>query len=459
MNRRTGALLACLATACGTGDARPNLLLISVDTLRPDFLGCYGHERATSPAIDSLAARGVLFEDVTSASPWTLPSHASMLTGMYAATHGVKDHEFRLESETLATWLARVGYQTMSVVNTHNIGFEDYGLMRGFDPRTKEWVNELGEQDPETLITPVVNRAEDVIARARAFLGTRDASRPFFLFLHFYDVHTDFTPAPEWEQEFVKPYKGRLPGAWTAVLTTIRKQGLALSKADVRFLTEMYEAEIRTFDDRLGELFAYLEQAGLLESTVIALTSDHGEEFLEHGSVLHGRTHYQELVRIPLLLAGPGVAAGLRVKTPVHLVDLAPTLYALLGVPAAPSMDGLDLSGAWGAGPALPDERVLFSEADHNNVVDGVDRSDVKRMARSGNTVLHLDTVTGRTELYDLATDPAEREDLSSAQPDRVAFLLEELRRHMQRRSAASTIGPVSEENRALLEQLGYGGE
>ncbi len=131
-----GAL--ALTTAGCTGNAAPaasgtNVILISIDTLRPDFLGCYGHERDTSPVLDAVATAGTLFSDVTAAAPWTLPSHASMLTGMYPSTHGVKNHDRKLTSETLATRFRDAGYQTMAIVNSHNIGDERYGLLRGFE--------------------------------------------------------------------------------------------------------------------------------------------------------------------------------------------------------------------------------------------------------------------------------------------------------------------------------------
>ena len=470
----SAVVLLGLLSSCsgGAGEASvdltdaPNLVLISIDTMRPDYLGCYGYDRGVSPELDAFAAEGTIFEDVTSASPWTLPSHTTMLTGQYPSTHGVKSHEFSLTAESLATWLQKLGYQTIGIVNSHNIGDARYGLMQGFE--IGEWVYEM-ELDEETgrMIPSVIyNRAPKIFGRAKKHLNKRDPEKPFFLFLHFYDVHTDFTPLPQYEAQYVDPYDGPLTSV-TQDLSRARNRMLVgeleLEDADVRYLEQMYDAEIRTFDQRLGGFFDFLEAKGLADSTVVCITSDHGEEYNEHGSLLHGRTHYQELVRIPWILRGPGVPPGRRVDTPVHLVDVAPTLYALAGIPGPPGMDGYDASLTWRAPESLPGLRYLFSEADHNNLVPGedgklTDAHDIKRMVRLENMVLHYDTVTEKKELYDISVDPFEQNDLAAEEPEQVAHLFEKLEEFHAREGSARVIGEVSEEDQALLDQLGYGG-
>jgi len=444
------------AAGCG-GDApneRANVVLISIDTLRPDYLGCYGHEGGLSPAIDAFARAGTLFEDVTSASPWTLPSHASMLTGMYPSTHGVATTESGLTETTLATWLGRAGYQTFAVGNALNVSWPAYGVLQGFDEV---------ERIPEIEVPggPIFNRAEIIVAHGIRMLKGRDAERPFFLFLHFYDVHTDFTPEPLWEAEYVAPYDGPLTGL-TSDLTKVRNRILRgqaqLGEADVRYLEQMYAAEIRTFDERLALFLRFLEREGLVDETIVAITSDHGEEFGEHGGLLHGRTHYQELIRIPWLLRGPGVPAQRRVAVPVHLIDVAPTILGLADLPAPPGIDGRDASVAWRDPAAAAELRFLFSEADHNNIVDGKTRNNFKKMVRLGQIVLHYDLRTGKKELYDLATDPGELRDLAADRPADVELLSAKLEEFMQREGSAKDIGEVSEEMRALLDSLGYGG-
>ena len=312
------ALLASLACSCsGGGPAEgvpKNVLLISIDTLRPDHLGCYGHDRDTSPALDRLAEEGVLYADVSSTAPWTLPAHASLLTGLYPSHHGVKDQIHRLKDETvtLAEELADAGLRTFGVVNSFNVGGPAFRLGQGFE--TFVSVPEAS-YDARTMRQVIINAGPTVLAEAKRQLESRKGDEPFFLFLHFYDVHTDFTPEPRYRERFVRPYAGALTGD-TRQLLKWRKEGTPLSEADVRFLKDMYDAEIRQLDDLLAGFFEYLEEEGVFEDTLVVVTSDHGEEYFEHGGVLHGRTQYQELVGIPLILRGPGVPRGSNCRWP-----------------------------------------------------------------------------------------------------------------------------------------------
>jgi len=451
-------LLALAGAACGaeapSGPRARNLVLISVDTLRPDHLGCYGHERDTSPTIDALAARGVRFLDVTAPAPWTLPSHATMLTGLYPSRHGVKSHETRLASETvtLAEEFQAAGFQTFAVVNSHNLGAPQFQLAQGFG--RFEYLTETFTDKEGQLRTG--NLGPVVIDTARELLSERDPAKPFFLFLHFYDAHTDWTPKAEHRSAFVQPYAGKLDGR-TQQLQGVRNRGQQLAEADLAFLRELYDAEIRTFDDVLGGFMRWLGEQGLVADTLFALTSDHGEEFQEHGSVLHGRTQYQELLRVPWILAGPGVPAGLALETPVHGVDVAPTLRALLGVPAHAAMDGLDVTPLF-TGGTLP-ARPFFAEADQNNKLAGQQEVDRKRMVRRGHEKLIEDDVEGRLELYDLALDPGETNDLSARAPERVRALREELRRFRAGARASESMSGPTDEERRRLDAMGYGGE
>ncbi|NOT30532.1 MAG: sulfatase, partial [Planctomycetes bacterium] len=422
------ATLACLPIGCGAEapERARNVILISLDTLRPDYLSCYGHARATSPAIDALAARGVRFMDASSSAPWTLPAHTTMFTGLYPSQHGVKDYAHRLAAEatTLAEVLGANDFQTFAVINTWNIANPSFEIFQGFAPADVHYVK-------ETRPTPgggqvLENTGREVAETASELVRARATGRPFFLFAHFYDAHTDFTPAPDYRRRFVAPYSGALDGT-TGQLYGLRAAGERLGPADLRFLHEMYEAEIRQLDDVLAGFFAFLEEQGLTDETLIVLTSDHGEEFQEHGGLLHGRTQYQELLRVPLILAGPGLPRGAVVAQPVGLIDLMPTILAHLGLPQPAALDGLDLAATW-KGSALP-ERALFGEADHNNVVDGKQVSDIKRMVRFRSETLHFDRHTARAQLFDLTQDPGEQRDLAASAPERVRALQERLAR------------------------------
>jgi arylsulfatase A-like enzyme len=384
-----------------------------------------------------------------------------MLTGLYASRHGVTSHERRLPAGivTLAEELRASGYETLAVVNTHNVGAEQFQLWQGFgqegegrDPRRFRYIVET-EEDAASLRLKTWNNGDTIVATAKELLQERDEDKPFFLFLHFYDVHTDFTPRSEYRERFVGPYSGRLTGS-TTQLVDVRNGEETLNAADVRWLREMYDAEIRQLDDLLGRFFAWLEAEDLADETLFVVTSDHGEEFQEHGSVLHGRTQYQEVLRVPLLLKGPGIPAGTVVRSPVHGVDVTPTILALMGLPSSMPRDGLDLTPTWSGGTLS--ERFLYGEADHNNRVEDEWVYDIKKMVRQGEEKLLLDTHSGRLELYHLGADRGEQVNKADERPERVQALRAALERFMAGKVEGEEIPPPSEEERRRLEALGY---
>lgn len=457
--RRGLAAAALLLASCGGGggDRPRNVILISLDTLRPDHMSCYGHESETTPNLDARVAGGARFTDVTSVAPWTLPAHATMLTGLYPSHHGLKDHSARLSDEhvTLAEEFQGAGYHTMAVVNTHNVGAPQFRMLQGFEKSSYVQETEVvpggGNGKPRQK---TFNSGPSVVSTAKDFL--RDNDRPFFLFLHFYDAHTDFTPKDEFRQRFVAPYSGRLTGH-TGQLAGIRarKEGPTLTEEDLRFLRQMYDAEICQLDDLLGDFFEWLDEEGLGEETLFVVTSDHGEEFVEHGSVLHGTTQYEELLRIPLLMWGPGVPAGQVIDAPVSTVDIVPTILAMTGLPSRQARDGVDVSTLWKGG-TLP-ERMLFGEADHNNVVDGVEVIDIRHMVRDGTLKLHHDTSSGAFELYDIAGDAGELRDRAAQEPADVARLKEALARFRAGAVSPELHGQEeTPEEMERLKELGY---
>lgn len=438
-------LLAALAWAFskGRGPARPRLiLLVSIDTLRADHLGCYGYDRPTSPHLDALAREGVLFEDVSSPSPWTLPAHASLLTGLYPSHHTLKSHERFLPTAlpTLAMLLAREGFVTAAVVNSHNLSSR-YGLDRGF--QHFRYVEETAEQrEPSRAITD----------QAVEWLG-RYGRGPLFVFVHYYDVHSDYRSQPRYERLFVRPYTGRADGT-TAQLAAAREGGAAFDEEDAAHLVDLYDAGIRQMDEELERLWAFLRTSGLRADALIAVTSDHGEEFLERGGVLHGRTQFQEVVRVPLLVVGPGVGAGRRVTEPISLVDVAPTLLAVAAAPAPAPLDGRSLRPLLepgGHAVAARAERPIFGEADHNN-----EQEDITRMVRQGRYKLHHNRLTKAFALFDLEADPAERADLSVTRPHMASTLRRALESFMATEVAGGSRGPLSPEQIEKLRSLGY---
>lgn len=437
------AMLAILALA-GVGCRRQattvplrRIVLISIDTLRSDHLGVYGYPRPTSPRIDALAKQGVLFEDVTSPSPWTLPAHASLLTGLYPHRHGLTSHDVTLSESvaTLASTLAAHGFATAGVVNSHNLSTL-FGLNRGF--QKFEYVKEeVGQREPSRTITDL----------ATQWLQESGEQQRLFLFVHYYDVHSDYRSRPEYERQFVRPYQGRADGT-TAQMVAERAGKIVFDQADAQHLLDLYDAGIRQMDDELGRLLAAL---GSGDDTLLVVTSDHGEEFLEHGGVLHGRTQFEEVVRVPLIVRGPGVPSGVRVSTTVSLIDVMPTILAAAGITPPADLDGADLAPTWHGGGAELGERYLSCEADHNNA-----EPDVTRAVRHGKDKLHFNRLTGQAPLFDLGTDPGEHTDTAARRPAIAADLRAHLDRFREVRPKASGSVTLTPEQMERLKSLGY---
>ena len=429
-----------LAAACRGRTQTPvpeRVVLISIDTLRADHLACYGYRRPTSPAIDALAREGVLFDDVSAPSPWTLPSHASLLTGLYPSRHGLKAHDRYLPSTvpTLAARLGRAGFLTAGVVNSYNLG-PRFGLDRGFQEFL--YVEEAADQvEPSTRITD----------QAMAWLR-QHRHRRLFLFVHYYDVHSDYRSRPRYEEQFVSPYRGVADGT-TAQLMAYREGRVRLEGGDAAHLIDLYDAGIRQMDDELQRLVSFLRDEKLLDGTLLVLTSDHGEEFLERGGVLHGRTQFQEVMRVPLVMRGPGLPAGRRDPTPASLLDVMPTVLGLLRIERPPSLDGEDLS--WQGDADRRAGRYLFGEADHNNA-----KPDITRAVRQRSYKLHFNRLTGQRELFDLARDPGERVDRATSEPAVTADLKARLDRFMQIRGEAASPSRLTPEEIEKLRSLGY---
>jgi len=440
-------ICAILIAACNAPERPRNLLLISVDTLRADRLGCYGYERPTSPAIDRLAAGGALFEDASATSPWTKPSHASLLTGLYPTRNGALTMQSLIHDDVvhLASHLGDHGFRTGAVVNAQWLTM--HGLERGFtDFESVDVVQGRREGSPVT---------EEAIRWLRGL----DRSDPFFAFVHYMDVHSDYASLPLYEEAFVEPYSGVVDGS-TAQLYDIADGLVTLDAEDARHLENLYDAGIRQVDEQLSRLFAYLDEEGLLEHTLVVLTSDHGEEFFEHGSVLHGKTQYQEVVRVPLLFSGPGVARGARIATPVSLIDVMPTCLELLGRPAPAGLDGVPLRSTWGESASDLDARLLYLEADVTYPPPGPGPVPIgsKRAARDGRYKLTYDLASRDTRLFDLLEDPGETRDVKLEHAGIAARLLKNLLRHLDASNPDPEVVPLSEEELEALRSLGYVG-
>jgi len=299
-----------------------NVILVSIDTLRADHLGCYGYERNTSPFIDGLASRGAVFLNAFSSSSWTVPAHATMLTGLDPLVHGALryPHAMQLPTaySTLAEILSAQGFRTAAFTGGGYVS-PAFGLTQGF-----EVFSTRGRHFEANL--------PDALQWVRSHRKER-----FFLFLHGYNVHKPYKPPPPYDTLFSDGYNG---GYDTEDFQPDRPRP---SAEDLRFVISQYDGEIRYVDDQLRYFFAQLEVTGALADTVVIVTSDHGDEFYEHGGVDHIHTLYDELLRVPLVVAGPGIRAT-RFNGQVGLIDLVPTVLGLVRVDHKEPVQGSDLS-------------------------------------------------------------------------------------------------------------------
>jgi len=443
--RSLTATLAALAAACGlclgacggghTG-AEPSLprdvILISIDTLRADHLGCYGYRQPTSPNLDRFRQDAVLFSQTIAAAPSTLASHASIMTSLLPRQHGAAHTAGRALSRrfvTLAGVFRQHGYQTASWNDGGQVAAA-FGLDNGFD---------LYRSTPAKSRYRLANNVE----QAARWLRSSPPGR-HFIFLHTYEVHHPYIPEPGDLALMEQPYRGPLPAAMTPVQTLIDiKEGrLHIGARDLAHIVATYDAGIRTMDAAFGRFVESLKQAGRYDQALIVFTSDHGEEFAEHGQVgWHANTLYDELLRIPLLVKYPdGRYAGETVASQVRNIDIAPTMLAVLGWPAPAQFRGADLTPlARGQAAAA---RFAVSQ------IDSRPDADIRTPAWK------LDD--GR--LFDLRGDPGETHDVGAGHPEMVAFLSRRLSSLLAERPGAAA-GPrveLSADERARLRSLGY---
>jgi arylsulfatase A-like enzyme len=303
--------------------ARPNLVLISLDTTRADALGCYGYERETTPHLDAFAEQALRFERAYAVDCWTLTTHMSMLTGLTPSVHGVdRDKALSPFAATLPQLLSDAGYTTLGVVDDCTWLDPRFGFARGFDVYRR-------------VDAPAAEKVDQALS-----LLDDAGDGPFFLFAHFFDAHSDwerapYEAAPEDAERLAGWYTGDFTGCTpdgtcgSQFLMALNQGEVTLSAEDLRFVRALYDAGLRTLDRQLGRLFDELAARGLLENTVIVVTADHGEEFLDHGKVLHTQ-HHEECVHIPLLVRTPATNGAVS-DALVSQIDLLPTFLDYAG--------------------------------------------------------------------------------------------------------------------------------
>ncbi len=446
--------------------AKPNVVVFLADTLRADRLGCYGGPAGTSPRINDFAEKGIRFAHATAPSPYTSPSHASLFTATDPAAHGVWNRVLLPSGEpifprlaegstTLAEALSKANYQTAAIADGGNVS-EARGFAQGFD-----------------LFASQFRGAKNRVENGINWIKNRDASRPFFLFLHTYQTHTPYLPAPEHVEKFANPsYQGPLLEAWRGAREKASKGPIRNAirsiqqefyrpllpeegppnPEDLAFLRALYDAEIAEMDFEFGRFLDYLKAEGLDKNTIVVLTSDHGEEFWEHGIYGHHQV-YESTVHIPLIWKIPGDSGGRVREDTVGLIDLMPTILELVGLTPPPGLQGKSINPT---GPELPPGRVLFSEANWPEPQIAWNQNYLK-------VILFPDS--GRhPEVYDLKLDPHELEELTRPNSIRIAGdYLEAWReaciatqQDLEMQPGVRNLNQLDPAQRAELEALGY---
>ncbi len=457
-------------------DGRWNVLLIAIDTLRADRLSCYGNPRSTSPAIDRLAGEGILFADAVSPAPFTQPSGAALLTGLSPGSAGVVNHPNRLPPDrtTLAERFRDAGYRT-AFANPHPLLTPAWGFEQGFDEY--RYIHKPSRFDATLLATlldrfrlrrPRVGYRADRVTDYALELLHREEGRPFFLYIHYLDPHFEYTPPRPFDRIFAA--RGETPVLMDERFPDGRRHIFDLEPDldKVRQSVELYDGEIAYTDREIGRLLAALDEAGLSEKTLVAITSDHGENLGEQG-LFFAHTHllYDPTQRIPLLLRLPGrLPAGRIVDEQVTLIDVAPTLLRIAGVGALPGPEGTDLTPLVD-GTGLP-ERPAFAENGRTIVGSGeqenprwyVEGDAGKwRMVRTGRwKLIRIPKETGPVyELYDLWADPGETDDLADERSEVVQRWAPSLEAWVARVEGTDVAEPIADdETLEGLRSLGY---
>ncbi len=403
------AVIVLPVLGCGGGRERPNVLLVTFDTTRADHVGCYGARPSPTPNLDGLAEQGIVLTQAMSPVPLTLPAHATMMTGQVPTRHGVRNngaYALPPSAETLAESFSRAGYQTGAFVSAFVLN-RQFGVAQGFDAYDDDFIDE--RNGPQTA------------ARALRWLARRDERRPFFAWVHFFDPHTPWTPP--------RPYRD-----------------LALPSG--------YDQEIAAADGALGSLLAWLERAGLAARTIVVVVGDHGEGLGDHGEIEHGLFLYQESVHVPWVMRLPGGAgAGSRSAVLASLIDLAPTLLDLTGLPPLRAASGASLRAALRGGPG-PDRAGVLLETVYPQESFGW--APLRGLRSPEWSWIRAPL----PELYNLREDPRERVNRAQTDPQTATsldlWMLEQFAGEEEQAGAPAAPGQVSPEVAARLSSLGY---
>jgi len=477
-----------------------NVILISIDTLRPDRMGVYGHRPmglSTTPALDALAARGAVFENAVSTTSWTLPAHYSLLTGVPDRFHGMVDDRCTPPDDLpmLASLLKEGGYTTGGFVSGLYLGTL-FGFGTGFDvyepcmdmakltarqkkkaASTKETNTGVGSPTTHLPAHELVT-SRDVTNKGFRFIR-ENRDKTFFLFLHYFDVHHDYVPPAPFDTRFGPPYDGWVNGRG---VTKDPRYKADMDPKDFDRLMALYDGEIGWVDDNIGRLFKNINDftPEILENTLIIVTSDHGDEFFEHGRVGHRKNLYESVVRVPLIVSCPGrIDEGVRVEETARIYDVVPTILELTGLETPPAVMGSSLVPLIGADesetrPALLELTGGFSPESckkHSALLLGDWKliSIEERKWSEKNPLDFTGSILSEThELFNIKNDPGEQKNLSAQQAEILKKMLstrqglftelDEAIRLFRTSDSQNQVRRVPDSIRKGLDDLGYGG-
>lgn len=450
-----GLLVGCHGERTPEPPSTPqNVLLYIADTLRADSLSFYGGSVVETPHLDSLARDGTVFERAYATSSWTRASVGSMLTGLYPDVHGAETRNDVLGEHLvlLPEIFSQHGYRTAAIVTNPNVGAR-YGFDQGFDEfielfgrRVRKMVDQQTANQAQAAAVDFVG-SDEVTERAIAWIEADSA--PFFLFILSIDPHWPYEPPARFDR-YRGSYSGRIDEDRDAIFRA------RLSGAERQRIRSLYYGEIAFNDDSLGRLLDHLRAAGSYEDTTIVFASDHGEEFWDHGKTMHGRTLYEEAIRVPLVIRSRGRRASrTRMREPVDLTDIAATLLALAGFPLPYELDGRSLFARSSAPAKLAYSTLELDQRSFDSIIDPPWK-------------LIRNRTDETLQLFDLAADEAESWNVWGKEPGRAKALREALleqtsrsarrRAQLQRNESPRTVPDslLPEAEVMQLKALGY---
>jgi arylsulfatase A-like enzyme len=424
---------------------RPNIILIVVDTLRADHLSCYGYHRNTTPNIDQLASNSVLFKNAIATAPWTLPSIASIMTSQYPSVLGVNENITAIDNRfpMLAEKLKELDYTTCGIVS-HVLVAANLGFGKGFDYYSdKDFINHK-----ETSSAEITNKAASFLQK--------DQQKPFFLFLHYFDPHYYYLLHEKYN--YYPSYTGKIRSGHPILdLWRMRQK---LSEDDINYLVALYDSEISFTDQYIGQLLSMLKKQNCFDNSIIIITADHGEEFMERGWIGHTITLHQELIRVPLIIKFPDKASQI-VDHPISLIDIVPTIYDKLGLQIPYSFDGqpLDLSQK-----KTTKTNPIFSETFYSLNYGSKPAEPIAfRSLILGQKKLIYDHLKDSKKIFNLSSDPHEQHNLLDQNRKEDKTLTDLLFKWIKYIDEKRGQGPVYQgeelltpEQRKKLETLGY---